>query len=65
VVEVLVEKEGRSEGHMMGRSRRNKVVVFPGGPELVGAYVDVVLERTTGATFVGTAVEVPVAAESA
>ena len=64
-VEVLVEKEGRSEGHMMGRSRRNKVVVFPGGPELVGAYVDVVLERTTGATFVGTAVDVPVAAESA
>jgi len=64
VVEVLVEKEGRSEGHMMGRSRRNKVVVFPGGPELVGAYVDVALERTTGATFVGTVVDVPVGAGS-
>ena len=64
VVEVLVEKEGRSEGHMMGRSRRNKVVVFPGEPELVGAYVDVALERTTGATFVGAAVGVPLATES-
>ncbi|HSG07878.1 MAG TPA: tRNA (N6-isopentenyl adenosine(37)-C2)-methylthiotransferase MiaB [Longimicrobiales bacterium] len=63
VVEVLVEKEGRSEGHMMGRSRRNKVVVFPGEPELVGTYVDVALERTTGATFVGTAVGVPMATE--
>lgn len=65
VVEVLVEKEGRSESHMMGRTRRNKVVVFPGGTDLVGSYVDVVLERTTGATFVGTAVDVPVATESA
>ena len=65
VVEVLVEKEGRSEHHMMGRTRRNKVVVFPGGADLVGSYVDVVLERTTGATFVGAAVHEPVTAESA
>lgn len=62
VVEVLVEKEARSEGHMLGRTRRNKVVAFPAGPELVGRYVPVVLERTTGATFVGARVEDSVAA---
>jgi tRNA-2-methylthio-N6-dimethylallyladenosine synthase len=65
VVEILVEKEGRSEGHMMGRSRRNKVVVFPAGPGRVGEYVDVTLERTTGATFVGSAVDSAVVAGTA
>lgn len=65
VVEVLVEKEARSEGHMMGRTRRNKVVVFPGGIELVGSYLDVALERTTGATFVGVAVGSPAVVEPA
>ncbi len=62
VVEVLVEKEARSEGHMVGRTRRNKVVAFPAGPELVGRYLPVVLEHTTGATFVGARVEDAVAA---
>lgn len=62
VVEVLVEKEARSEGHMLGRTRRNKVVAFPASPELVGRYVPVVLGRTTGATFVGARVEGPVTA---
>jgi tRNA-2-methylthio-N6-dimethylallyladenosine synthase len=65
VVEILVEKEGRSEGHMMGRSRRNKVVVFPAGRGRVGEYVDVTLERTTGATFVGSAVDSAVVAGTA
>lgn len=55
-VEVLVEKEARSEGHMLGRTRRNKVVVFPGDPAWVGTYRQVVLDRTTGATFVGSCV---------
>ncbi len=53
VEEVLVEKEGREEGFMRGRTRRNKVVVFPGGEELLGSYPQVELARTTGATFVG------------
>jgi tRNA-2-methylthio-N6-dimethylallyladenosine synthase len=59
VEEVLVEKKARSEGHILGRTRRNKVAAFPGRPERVGEYVGVRLERTTGATFVGSAVEWP------
>ena len=51
--EVLVEGEGRDEGQIRGRTRRNKVVVFDGSPRRVGAYTRVVLERTTGATFAG------------
>ncbi len=62
VEEVLVEKEARSEGHVLGRTRRNKVVAFPGAPERIGSYLRVVLERTTGATFVGTQVEEPIGA---
>jgi tRNA-2-methylthio-N6-dimethylallyladenosine synthase len=53
VEEVLVEKEGREEGFMLGRTRRNKVVVFPGDRSLLGTYCEVRLDRTTGATFVG------------
>jgi tRNA-2-methylthio-N6-dimethylallyladenosine synthase len=56
VEEVLVEKPAKSEGDVLGRTRRGKVVAFPGSPELVGGYVEVRLERTTGATFIGTAV---------
>lgn len=62
VVEVLVEKEARSEGHVLGRTRRNKVVAFPGTPDTVGSYRTVRLERTTGATFVGSEVREPVTA---
>ncbi len=51
--ELLVEKEARGEGQILGRTRRNKVVAFPGDPDLVGSYVRARLERTTGATFVG------------
>jgi len=53
VEEVLVEKEARVAGQMLGRTRRNKVVAFPGDAALVGQYVRVSLDRTTGATFVG------------
>lgn len=52
--EVLVEREAKSHGDMLGRTERNKVVAFPGGPELVGRFVEVRLTATTGATFVGT-----------
>ena len=53
VEEVLVEKEARGEGQMLGRSRRGKVVAFPGSRRLAGKYATVELTRTTGATFVG------------
>lgn len=53
VEEVLVEREGRDAGTMMGRTRRAKVVVFPRVGVGPGEYVRVRLARTTGATFVG------------
>ena len=53
VEEVLVEKEARDPGQILGRSRRNKVVAFPASPDLVGTYLEVHLTGTTGATFVG------------
>jgi tRNA-2-methylthio-N6-dimethylallyladenosine synthase len=64
-VEVLVEREARSPGHVLGRTRSNKVVAFPGEPELAGSYRTVVLERTTGATFVGSEVPEPAGAGGA
>ncbi|HSH75562.1 MAG TPA: MiaB/RimO family radical SAM methylthiotransferase, partial [Longimicrobiales bacterium] len=56
IEEVLIERAGRDEGQILGRTRRNKVVVFDGDPQRVGDYTRVLLERTTGATFVGTEV---------
>ncbi len=53
VEEVLAEKEARDPGQILGRTRRNKVVAFAASPELVGAYHQVRLTYTTGATFVG------------
>jgi tRNA-2-methylthio-N6-dimethylallyladenosine synthase len=53
VEEVLVEKDGRDPGFMLGRTRRNKVVVFPGDRSFVNTYRTVELTRTTGATFAG------------
>jgi len=53
VEEVLVERAARHEGQILGRTRRNKVVVFDGDVARVGDYTRVVLERTTGATFTG------------
>jgi tRNA-2-methylthio-N6-dimethylallyladenosine synthase len=53
VEEVLVERAARSAGDMLGRTERNKVVAFPGDSSLVGSFLRVRLDRTTGATFVG------------
>ena len=53
VEEVLVEREARSEGDMLGRTERNKVVAFPGDTDLIGRFVRVRLVDTTGATFMG------------
>lgn len=51
--EVLVEREAKSDGDMLGRTESFKVVAFPGDRSLVGRYVDVRLTGTTGATFRG------------
>jgi len=56
VEEVLVENRGKEAGFMLGRTRRNKVAVFPGGKLQLGSYQTVELTRTTGATFVGSSV---------
>ena len=53
IEEVLVENQGREAGFMLGRTRRNKVAVFPGDPAVLGSYRTIELTRTTGATFVG------------
>ena len=53
VEEILVEKDGKEAGFKLGRTRRNKVVVFPGEGTRPGTYQTVRLTRTTGATFVG------------
>ncbi|MDT8367854.1 MAG: tRNA (N6-isopentenyl adenosine(37)-C2)-methylthiotransferase MiaB [Longimicrobiales bacterium] len=49
---LLLEKPGRDEGYLLGRTRRGKAVVVPGVPSEIGEYLDVRLSRTTGATFV-------------
>ena len=53
VEEVLVEREARGPGQMLGRTRRGKVVAFPGPVSLTGEYATVELTGTTGATFRG------------
>jgi uncharacterized protein YigA (DUF484 family) len=50
---VLIEKEARDAGHLLGRTRRNKVVAFPGDASRIGSYAMVELTATTGATFRG------------
>jgi tRNA-2-methylthio-N6-dimethylallyladenosine synthase len=64
VEEVLVERPAREPGQLLGRTRRNKVVAFPAGPEAIGTYRWVRLERTSGATFGGSLVEEPHTAET-
>jgi tRNA-2-methylthio-N6-dimethylallyladenosine synthase len=52
--EVLVEKEARrGEALMQTRTRDFKTVLVPGGPEMLGRYLNVELTGTTGSTFVG------------
>jgi tRNA-2-methylthio-N6-dimethylallyladenosine synthase len=65
IEEVLVEKPAKSAGDVLGRTRRGKVVAFPGTADLVGRYLDVRLDGTTGATFLGEAVSAEHAATHA
>ncbi len=50
-VELLVERQARSAGDVLGRTGTNKMAAFPGDEGLVGSFVDVRLADTTGATF--------------
>jgi len=54
VHEVLVEGPARTDGDVLGRTEGDKPVAFPGDPEgEKGAYLEVRLVDTTGATFRG------------
>jgi len=57
VFEVLVEGTSkRSAENLSGRTSQNKVVVFPGEEFKKGEYVNVLIERCTSATLLGSAV---------
>lgn len=49
--ELLVERAGRRDGTVLGRTRRFKAAVLKGPEDWVGRYVTARLTRTTGATF--------------
>lgn len=53
VEELLLEREGRRQGTVLGRTRRNKAVVLTSGEADVGSYATARLVSTTGATFAG------------
>jgi tRNA-2-methylthio-N6-dimethylallyladenosine synthase len=57
VDEVLIEKEARDPGYLLGRTRRNKVVAFPAEDARIGEFATVELTGTTGATFVGSSLQ--------
>jgi hypothetical protein len=40
----------------MGRTRTNKIVVFEGGEELTGEFVDVLVQQANGFSLYGTPV---------
>ena len=51
--EVLVERPARRGALMLGRTRRNHLVLLDLPPETVGEYHDARLTGTTGSTFIG------------
>jgi tRNA-2-methylthio-N6-dimethylallyladenosine synthase len=52
--QVLIEGfSKRSEEFLSGRTSQNKVVVFPGGNNKKGEYVNVAIDRCTSATLIG------------
>lgn len=53
VREVLIEREARSPGDLLGRTETNKVVAFRGPAAWIGSYLQVRLTATSGATFAG------------
>jgi tRNA-2-methylthio-N6-dimethylallyladenosine synthase len=58
ICEVLIEGPSkRSENNLSGRNSQNKVVVFPASGQAKGDYVNVMVEKCTSATLIGTVVE--------
>ena len=55
--EVLVEREARTRGDVLGRTATGKVVAFEGPASWKNSYRDVKLVSTTGATFAGMVVD--------
>ncbi len=54
VFKVLIEKTSKkSENEFSGRTSQNKMVVFPRENYKIGDYVQVKIERATGATLIG------------
>jgi tRNA-2-methylthio-N6-dimethylallyladenosine synthase len=53
LAEVHVERRAKTKGDLLGRTDRNRMVVFAGSPDLINTYVPVRLSSTTGATFSG------------
>ena len=59
-LEVLCEGSSKTNpARLMGRTRTNKITIFDGADDLVGALVDLRIERATGFSLYGT----PVAAD--
>ncbi len=55
VQEVLVEGPSkRDPRRLTGRTRTNRIVTFPGGPDLAGRTVRVLVQRVTALTLIGT-----------
>jgi tRNA-2-methylthio-N6-dimethylallyladenosine synthase len=53
-VEVLAEASSkRNTEELIGRTRTNKAVIFPGGPELIGTLVNVRVQKARGGTAWG------------
>ena len=58
-LEVLCEGPSKTNpSRLMGRTRTNKIVLFEGSEDLVGALVDVRIQRATGFSLYGTPVPV-------
>jgi tRNA-2-methylthio-N6-dimethylallyladenosine synthase len=55
-VEVLIERNARSAGDLLGRTQSNKVVAFPGDEARIGQFTHVLLGSTSGSTFRGSEV---------
>jgi len=52
--EILVEGESKTNSHrMMGRTRQNRIVVFPGNERRLGQLLHVRIERALGFTLLG------------
>ncbi|MCX7804476.1 MAG: tRNA (N6-isopentenyl adenosine(37)-C2)-methylthiotransferase MiaB [Planctomycetota bacterium] len=57
VEEVLVDSPSKTDpGRLTGRSRSFRIVIFPGGPDLIGSLVRVKIEKATALALYGSLV---------